>query len=242
MALAPQDGERVLDVAAAPGGKTTYLAALMRNTGMIFARVSEEATLPLVANLQRMGCTNATVCNYRQTASQGAGSRGRGLLDAPCSGTGVIARTAPSRLARARLTSTSAHLQKELLVAAIDCCDANSKTGGYVVYPRARSSSRRTRRCSTTSLNATSNSSRPAWSLADRVSPPTAARTSTPAGKSRRFYPHVHNMDGFFVARLRNSPTSSGRRVLKMAPPPAALPRRPATDPILRRNTSRQQR
>jgi ribosomal RNA methyltransferase Nop2 len=96
IALAPQPNERVLDMASAPGGKTTYISALLQNTGVVFANDSNKVrTKSLTANVHRMGCKNVVVCNYdAREFPRVIGGFDRVLLDAPCSGTGVISKDA----------------------------------------------------------------------------------------------------------------------------------------------------
>uniref|UniRef100_A0A8C1RS36 NOP2 nucleolar protein homolog (yeast) n=1 Tax=Cyprinus carpio TaxID=7962 RepID=A0A8C1RS36_CYPCA len=137
MALSPQEGESVLDMSAAPGGKTTYMAQLMRNTGMIVANDANADRLKsVVGNIHRLGVTNAVICNYdgRQFPKV-MGGFDRVLLDAPCSGTGVISKDPGVKTSKDEADILrSAHLQKELILSAIDSVNADSPTGGYLVY------------------------------------------------------------------------------------------------------------
>lgn len=65
MALNPQPDERILDMCSAPGGKTSHIAQLMKNTGVLIANdLKKERLVATVANLHRLGVTNTIVTNY----------------------------------------------------------------------------------------------------------------------------------------------------------------------------------
>ncbi|TBU65681.1 NOL1/NOP2/sun family RNA met [Dichomitus squalens] len=209
IALSPQPGERVLDMASAPGGKTTHMAALMQNTGVVFANDANKARVKsLTANVHRLGCKNVVVCSYDgREFPKVIGGFDRVLLDAPCSGTGVISKDASVKTNKSeRDFALLSHLQKQLILCAIDSVAPDSKTGGYLVY-------------STCSVTVDENEAvvdyalrkRPNVKLVDtglEFGRPgyTSYRGKTFSDKlslTRRFYPHVHNMDGFYVAKFK---------------------------------------
>ena len=94
LALDPKPKERILDMAAAPGGKTTYISQMMQNTGVIFANdKSRDRGRGLLANIHRLGCRNIIVgAEDGRDFPKVMGGFDRVLLDAPCSGTGVISK------------------------------------------------------------------------------------------------------------------------------------------------------
>lgn len=224
MALAPQENERVLDMASAPGGKTTYIAALMKNTGCIFANDSNKARAKgLIGNIHRLGVKNTIVCNYdAREFPKVMGGFDRVLLDAPCSGTGVIAKDPSVKTNKTeRDFLMLPHLQKQLLLAAIDSVDHASKTGGFIVY-------------STCSVTVEENESVVQYALSKRPNV-RLVETGLTFGKegftaymgknfdakmkmTRRYYPHAYNVDGFFVAKFKKFALTPGKGLGNAAP------------------------
>lgn len=208
MALQPQSNERILDLSAAPGGKTTHIAQLMKNTGVIFANdISKERCRAVSANCHRLGVINTVICHKDgRTFPKTMTGFDRVLLDAPCTGTGVAIKDPTVKTNRdIKDVKRCSHLQKELLLAAIDCCNADSEKGGVIVY-------------STCSILVEENEAVIQYALNNRKVK--LVDTGLEFGRAgfkkfckyrfhplmtltRRFYPHTHNTDGFFVAKLK---------------------------------------
>ncbi|KAH6611141.1 nucleolar 2 [Trichoderma cornu-damae] len=209
MALSPQPNERVLDMASAPGGKTTYCSAMMNNTGIVFANdPNKERAKGLIGNVARLGVRNVIVCSYDgREFPRVMGGFDRVLLDAPCSGTGVISKDPSVKTNKDEKDFISLpHMQKQLLLAAIDSVNHASETGGFLVYST----------CSVTveeneGVVAYALSRRPNVKLVDSGIPFGKEGFTSYMGKkfhpslklTRRFYPHAHNIDGFYVAKFQ---------------------------------------
>lgn len=177
--LDPQPGESVLDLCAAPGGKTTYIAQKMRNQGRILAIDSSNVRLAKVAeNCRRLGVTIVATlaCDGTRAERCMRGDRfDRVLVDAPCSNTGVMRRRPDLRW---RLRSAElqrlATLQRALLRTAFQLI----RPGGVVVY-------------STCSLEPEENE---------------GVVASLPAPETQRaLFPPRDGMDGAFVVRWQAS-------------------------------------
>lgn len=135
LVLQPRPGDRVLDLAAAPGGKTAQMAMLMRNRGHILANDSHPLRLErLRYNLARQGVTiaEATLSDGRALGKRHPESFDCVLLDAPCSGEGLFRASDPAtwRHWSFHQVERLASLQRKLFASAWQAL----KLGGVLVY------------------------------------------------------------------------------------------------------------
>lgn len=99
--LAPKPGERVLDLAAAPGGKTTHLSALMQGRGLLVANeIKDKRVGHLAQNMERWGAGNVVITNEtpERIADHFGAYFDRVLVDAPCSGEGMFRKDMGARI------------------------------------------------------------------------------------------------------------------------------------------------
>jgi len=193
--------DRVMDVAAAPGSKTTQIAARMNNQGAILANeFSASRVKVLHANISRCGISNVALTHFdgRVFGSALPEAFDAILLDAPCSGEGVV-RKDPDALKNWSVASNLeiAATQRELIDSAFHAL----RPGGTLVY-------------STCTLNRDENEAVCLWLQAQYPDAveflplndlfPSATECVTPEGFLHVF-PHIYDCEGFFVARLRKT-------------------------------------
>ncbi|MGI6037667.1 MAG: 16S rRNA (cytosine(967)-C(5))-methyltransferase RsmB [Limnochordia bacterium] len=197
-ALAPEPGQLVVDLCSAPGGKTTHLAALMENQGQIFAFDLHPHKIKLVEETtKRLGITNVqTACldarHLLTKRRELVGQAHRVLLDAPCSGLGVLRRRPDARWRKKPEEIPSlVQLQRELLTTAVGLL----RPGGRLLY-------------STCSFEEEETVDNVQWLLANQPVEPADIRlflpkdltSETTANHCLTLFPHIHGTDGFFMA------------------------------------------
>ena len=196
-ALDPQPGERILDLCAAPGGKTTHLAALIRNEGRITAVERHEGRAKALARTaERMGATCVEVRTADATTPQGTGDFDRVLVDPPCSDLGTVAARPDVRWRKHSETPAALAVTQGRI---LDRAAAALRPGGVLVYSTCTISPAENEQTIAAFLERSEDfahdrlpSDLPVW---DHPTVPGCLQT----------LPHRHGTDGFFIARLRRS-------------------------------------
>ena len=180
--LDPQPGEFVIDCCAAPGGKTTHIAELMNNSGRIVAAdVFETKIEHIKMNAERLGINiiEPILFDARKIGEKFSGQADKILVDAPCSGLGVLRRKADIRWKKKpEEIEKLPELQFEILSGAAKAL----KPGGTLIYSTCTIISRENEEIVERFLK-----ENPDFVFEDK----------------EIFLPHFHNTDGLFMAKLK---------------------------------------
>ncbi|NLY29992.1 MAG: 16S rRNA (cytosine(967)-C(5))-methyltransferase RsmB [Firmicutes bacterium] len=201
-ALAPRPDELIYDLCAGLGGKTLHIGALMENKGRVLAFDIHPHKLDMLKKTaKRLGISNVITIHGDSTDLQSDywGKAAGVLLDAPCSGWGVIRRKPDIRWRiQPEIESDLIKLQRQLLVSAYHCLAA----GGRLVY-------------STCTINRRENEENVAWLVekypdleyvdVKEILPIGSDKFGREPQKTLQLLPHRHGTDGFFLAVLRKT-------------------------------------
>lgn len=179
--LDPKPGERILDLCAAPGGKSTQIAGRLQGKGILVSNeiIPSRAKI-LSQNIERMGITNALICNEtpKRLASRFPAFFDRILVDAPCSGEGMF-RKDENACKEWSLTQVAvcADRQRQILSYAVEML----KPGGRLVY-------------STCTFASEEDEENAAWLI--------QAFPNIQLESQMRIWPHVQRGEGHYVAQF----------------------------------------
>ena len=197
--LAPEPGETVLDACAAPGGKTTHMAELMKNTGSVIALDIRKPRLEMIReNCMRLGVTNVKVELLDATKVSSVYSKkfDRCLVDAPCSSLGIIQSQPEVRWNRDyRETLVKMPQLESAILNEVSLC---VKPKGVLVYAVCSFEPEEGEKIIEKLLK-----ERPLFHL-ESVKPylPVSKEELVDEKGFLKIYPHHHHMDGMFACRL----------------------------------------
>ena len=177
-----RQGDHVIDVCAAPGGKSLHAAELLAGTGLVEARdLSDHKVSLLEENIKRMGLANIRAEKWDATIlkEESIGQADVVICDAPCSGLGVVAKKPDIKYHMTKETQKElAILQRQIL----DVVCAYVKAGGTLMY-------------STCTISSQENEDNVAWFLEKH--PDFSLETE------KQFLPKAGKQDGFFLAKMK---------------------------------------
>ncbi len=225
-ALDPKPGERVLDLCAAPGGKSTHIAGRMLGRGLLVANEIVQGRAKILAqNLERLGVSNAVVLNEdsEKLSNRLTGFFDRILVDAPCSGEGMF-RKDPLACSEWSAENVAACARRQRMI--LDNAAAMLRPGGRLVYSTCTFSPNENEEVVVAFLAA-----HPEFSLADTglsafFEPGRTdflpAGIMPPAGldKTLRVWPHKTAGEGHFIAVFEKA--GDGKAALPKAAQPSA--------------------
>ena len=197
-----KESDIVLDMAASPGGKTSFIAQKMNNKGVILALESNKNRLSkMMFNLSRCGVINTVIWNIKGEDIINYNHKfDKVLLDAPCSCDGIMQKDPTRKITYSKESIIYCSFRQSRL---IESALRVLKAGGLLVYSTCSLAPEENEFIINSLLNkydiiveSLSFGKDPLLKFGDKIMKNSIKFT-------KRFYPHIHNTNGFFIAKLR---------------------------------------